>query len=189
MNDHWRPGEIVVEFIGGKNNYVLYKPLGERIRGRWAAAKMVGMHSKKGYMGIPVIPGLCLCLSIKGKTIRIVDPLSFPEYEDTLDAANRIIAVHQKAMKPHEERIIEHLTDNNIKSHIWHMFTFHFAGKAKLHHGTMPTAEEIVSMPGGLTTKFTASSFTSVDRNASDAQLENLLQVYSTERRKPEPVI
>lgn len=148
MSNDWRPGEIVVEIGGEVNNYYLFKPLDTKLRGMWSARNHANPVSKPGFTAVPDLPGIMVALDQRRRTLRTVDPLSFPKNKKVLDRANEIRAKHIGKQDPCEPTLKKNLSDGDVKSTLWEMSEMIRAGTATLVNGTLPSPEKIMAMDG-----------------------------------------
>ena len=84
---------IAVEIATKENSSVLFGPTQTTLRGRWAGSSpsLRGMTSDVGMNQMPDLPGLHLILDTNERVFTIHDPLSDPEYADTVEAANSVL--------------------------------------------------------------------------------------------------
>ncbi len=148
MSEQWRPGEIVVEIGGQVNNYYLFKPLDAKLRGKWCARNHPNPVSSIGFTAIPDLPGIMVALDARRRTLRTVDPLSFPEHKKALDEANKIRANYLGEGEPCAPTLKKNLSDGDIKSTLWEMSEMVRAETATLVYGTLPAPEKIMAMDG-----------------------------------------
>jgi hypothetical protein len=83
-------GAVTVELACFDNANVVFGPLLRRLRGRWSWANMRrGESSESGLMEMPDLPGLQLTIDPERMEARVEDPLTRPEYRETVMEANR----------------------------------------------------------------------------------------------------
>jgi len=129
----------------------LLKVFDKSFRGRFSIASLANPGDAGKYAGMPDIPGIHVCVNIKGRTIKAVDPLGFPEHKSTLDAANRIKAnVQGVTERPCDTSIINRATPTELKSALWEMRSYVDERQAVIIEGTLPSGEEILKMEGQL---------------------------------------
>lgn len=153
----WKHNELVVELVGSKNEYFLFRPLRTRLRGRWSRNNIVGMAVSgraPEYANMPDIPGIHVCLDVKGRILQAIDPLGFPENKKILDEANRIRKPWQGEGQPWNDMVSKSLTDSEIKSAMWYIAALHRTGKTRLVHGGVPDRKDILKMPGRLKIRY-----------------------------------
>lgn len=160
MASHFRASELVVEFNGNLNQNFLFKPLMETLRGRWMISR-VRYGDTGNLSSMPDIPGQYLCVDVKGKSFRVVDPLSFEENEPILRKANGILEqknIGRGKSRARDEIKKENQTDSEIKSLLWQVLELADTGKLTVIQGTLPTRKQVLDMPGGLKIRYATTN-------------------------------
>ena len=173
MAKYWKPGEIVVEIAMRNNGYHMLSSFGSeaKFRGRWSNRNLKEITSGQApdMTRLPDLPGICIALDVKGRLLRAVDPLGFPENAETLKYAVGILkASNFGEMGPWPTSVKQALTDTEIKSALWEMFQMVENGSAMVVSGDMPSREHILKeMPGELQIRWTQQF--NVIKNAFDS--------------------
>jgi hypothetical protein len=143
--------EIVIEVNTPLNNNLLFKPLSMTLRGRWDNSRATGdWDYESTYRNMPVVPGIYVCLDLKAKTLRAVDPLSFEENAGLLSQVKAAALKHQGEVGPATEVRRERLTDTEVKTALWEMHQHVEEKHATMVRGEMPRRDEVLGMPGQL---------------------------------------
>lgn len=179
MAGRFRSSELVVELNGSLNQNFLFKPLMENLRGRWMVSR-VKLGDTGALSGMPDLPGQHICVDVKQKSLRVVDPLDFPENEQLLAKANGILEaknVGRGKMRPRDEINKNNLNDNAMKGLLWQLLELYDTGKLTVVQGTMPTRKQVLEMPGKLQLRY-ATSNQKTDKFCSGEELAELEERY-----------
>lgn len=151
MSSQWRPGEIVIE-IGGtnnNNNYYLFRPTLQSLRGKWSARNQVNPSARRTrFTACPDIPGIMAALDPHKRTLRTVDPLGFPENKKLLADAVAIKEKYFGKEGPWASTLKKNLTDAQLKTALWAMSEMVRAGSATVVNGALPAPDKIMAMEG-----------------------------------------
>jgi len=152
---NWNPKELVIELAGNKNQRFLFEPLGAVLRGRWDRARVTDTSSNTQMTNMPDIPGIHVALDLKSRCLRAMDPLAWPENQETLRRANVILKGATLAQgRPWDTSVMRNLTETEVKSALWAMLGYVEGGKAIVRHGQFPTKDEVLAMPGQLKIRY-----------------------------------
>ena len=134
-----------------KNNYLLFKPLGIVLRGRWDNSRIQADYDYESpYRFMPIVPGMYICLDVKARTLRAVDPLSFDENAELLSQVQASAHKDQGEVGPSPESRLDRLGDTEIKTALWEMYQHLEEKHCRLVRGEMPRRDEILALPGQL---------------------------------------
>ena len=150
----WDAGEIVVEFVGPRNQHFTFKPLGMRLRGRWVTSNVRREATRTNFTLHPDIPGVFVCLNIKKKVVRVLDPLTWDEYENTLKDANRVRGSFFSEGRGWEPVVKDRLTESEIKSILWDLVQRQEGGDLVVHHGEIPDRQSVLDRKGQLRLRY-----------------------------------
>lgn len=163
---NWKSTEIVVELAakrktmprgdgteepyGPSGSWFFLKTFGDKFRGRFAIADIANPGDAGKYASLPPIPGTHIVVDQKHRTIRAVDPLSFPENKAVLERANTLLQTVQRSKgRPVDTSIIRNASDDEIKTALWEMRQLVDDGQAEVKsEGGLPPADRILAMPG-----------------------------------------
>lgn len=152
---HWKPTELVVEVGTNANNDCVFNPLGDTLRGRWNPKNYPGASARAStLMSAPEVPGMYVVLDPTKRTLRAIDPLSLPENRGLLDKLNNAVKPVFGQQGAREETIQSQLTDGQIKTALWEMYSMVSDGRGWLVHGQMPAPQKIMEMPGRVRRRF-----------------------------------
>lgn len=146
------PSEIVIEVATSKNSNVPFAFLGDAVlRGRWDPANVrMDWDDECPFRGLPMVPGMYVCLDLKKQTIRAVDPLSFAENAELLDRVKSCAKPSQGNVGPTPEVVLQNRNNTEIKTALWRMFEAVESKHAILIQGEFPKRDVILAMPGQL---------------------------------------
>lgn len=183
MASNYRSSEIVLEFNGDLNQNFLFRPLMEEFRGRWAVAR-VKLADKGALSSMPDIPGQCICIDTKAKSVRVIDPLSFDSNEQLLATANSILEaknIGRGKMRARDEISHQNLKDTTLKSLLWHVLEMYDGGNLTVVQGTPPTRKQVLDMPGKLQLRFSTTN-QKTNKFTSDEELRDIEERYGIAR-------
>jgi len=146
------PGEIVIEIATKQNSNVLFHPLGSvTLRGRWDPSNVrLDWDDDSPYRGLPLVPGIYVCLDVKGRTLRGVDPLGLEQNEGLLETVKACAKADQGEVGPMLETRLERLNETEIKTALYRMWEAVDSKHAVVVQGEFPKREVILAMPGQL---------------------------------------
>jgi hypothetical protein len=103
------PNEIVIEVATKQNSNLLFHPLGSMtLRGRWDPSNVrLDWDDDSPYRGLPLVPGIYICLDMKARTLRCVDPLDFEQNEGLLETVKACAKHAQGEVGPWPETKME----------------------------------------------------------------------------------
>jgi hypothetical protein len=182
----WKPGEIVVEFAGKKNQYFTMKSLAMRLRGRWVTSNVRREAVRTNFTLHPDIPGIYVCLDIKSKTIRLIDPLEWDEYKDTLEDANRVRGTYFNKGRAWPTTVKEDLTAPEIKSILGEVLEREKGGDLVVHHGEIPGKQAVLERKGKLRVRY-GTPLEGEDYYATEEEMEKLKGTVPT--LQPTPLV
>jgi hypothetical protein len=139
---------LAVEIATKENSNVLFGPTQTKLRGRWAGSSpsLRGMTSDVGMNQMPDLPGLHLILDTNEKTFTIHDPLSDPDYADTVESANAVLkSVFGTQSKPAADEVKDVSDDTEFKTSLYWIRRLVDAEQCRVISGTIPSIEEIRS--------------------------------------------
>jgi len=179
----WKPTELVIEMGTGHNNDVFFKPAGVSLRGYWSPRGYTNPSARTtGMMAAPDMPGMYVVIDSTKKTMRVVDPLSFPEFKKQLDAMSNVM--HQ-IQGPQEGQQNNNLTDSQIKTAVWEASEAVRCGTARLVHGTIPKPKAIMDMPGRIRVRFAPYKPPEQGYEATEQEEARLLEIATAGAEQP----
>lgn len=150
--------KYTIEVAGPHNEYLLFQPTHERLRGRWDNA-LVGHRDKgemmKGLSRVHIIPGLYISLDTDKREGCRFDPLNTTEEGKRIwEQVSQVVREHKTEFggeqKPWEPALYRDLTADQIKDWLWAMTSAFNAGYVRLVAGSppLPTLDQIRKLPG-----------------------------------------
>lgn len=157
---HFKSNELVVEINTRLNQSVLFLPLMETLRGRWMISR-VKLADTGALSGMPDLPGQHICIDVKNKSVRVVDPLGFEENAQMLNKANNLASaksVGQVKQRPRDELVRNNMPDWELKSLLWQVLNLYDGDKVSVIQGNLPTRKQVLDMPGSLKTRYSTTN-------------------------------
>lgn len=140
---------VVIEIANDKNRQYMWPMNMVVLRGRWTRAHLIGVTMAPVMASMPDIPGMRVMVDASRSFARVFDPLAEPGNEEVRVRAAK---VHKEAFRveagPENETRYDNLTADEVKSWLHCMRRAVDGGHAEVVHGSLPTAEQIASLPG-----------------------------------------
>lgn len=142
---------VAVEINGSRNQSLIvpWDSAEKPYRGRWSRANTANMGAEE-LGNMPDVPGLVIVLNTQKRQITVTDPLRDPANEKLL---NKLKSSFQRIFKTNDKFVPEktkvfNLPEDDIKTAALWLLGQHDLGSLKLIKGTIPTFEQIKTLPG-----------------------------------------
>lgn len=165
VEDHgYWTGRIVIEIATPRNGNVMWGGNETILRGAWRRANLIADERVEALESMPDIPGMRIEIDTIKRRLRIFDPLSLPEFAETLMRARfHFKELFKQDAQPVQEVVNNRPSDTQIKT--WLYWARRFVegtdeirdpktrllvtkAKADLIDGRLPTYEQIEALPG-----------------------------------------
>ncbi len=151
------PAQTIPEFIiefGDKTNSRFRWPIDNvEYRGWWKKANLVRTEFHDHFAPLPDLPGIRMKVNVARKRVETFDPLAAADMLKVKEKAQQVIQqTFGERQGPEEPRVLDKLTDTEIKIYCWWCRRFLDNEQCVEVVGTVPTVEVIRKMPGLITT-------------------------------------
>jgi len=141
--------DFTVEIAGPKNQNVVCPYDQQKMRGRWQRDRNGMAEPGEDIRRMPVVPGICLRVSLSRKAVRRFDPLNQPQNSTALKKIQKVAkAVNGGQDVGPEDTVVWNMNDTEIKTFILWIRRLLDQDFCVVHSGEVPEFEQIQKLPG-----------------------------------------
>lgn len=141
--------EFEIELGCKRNRKKTWPPTQQQLRGAWIRANLTSDERSESLEGIPDIPGIRIRISAMSRKALIYDPLGLPENAEELKkvqaAFEKVVGGKHSFMESIKR---ENMSETEIKTWVYWAMRLVASEDAKVTRGSIPSPQEIESMPG-----------------------------------------